>query len=205
MIVDGRTMVPLRVTGEALGVQVSWDAQNRIISMTTGQETTAVNQPTSPTTTTPVQPKTVSLLRDLKPYDIQEEYSVEEFTVNGSKMMGAKVGFHGEATWNLDKKYTTQNGSTHYEYSSSPSQKRFGSQYRHYEDYVLVGRHDYQIKLVNESRTEGDPCNQVTYSSTGNYTYKLFDVDTLTYDFVSQANGLTVAAEVKSPKAAGVA
>ncbi len=34
-IVDGRTLVPTRFVGEALGAQVNWDAANRQVSIVT--------------------------------------------------------------------------------------------------------------------------------------------------------------------------
>lgn len=49
-MVNGRTMVPLRVVGEALGANVTWDgAKNAVIITSSGQSATAPIAPVTPT------------------------------------------------------------------------------------------------------------------------------------------------------------
>ena len=91
-IIDGRTMVPIRAVGQALGCQVSWDGDQRAVIITSGS---ATSTPTS--TTTPAPTSTAGSTKD-NPLPFGQSL----VTPDGIKVSVTGM-VEGDSAWNIIK------------------------------------------------------------------------------------------------------
>lgn len=107
---NDRLYVPLRYFAERAGYSVTWDFATNSVSLVSPPANNNPANNTPNVVTPPASVLTYSLLKDLNPYQADNNFTMGSVDINGKRYMGAYYNdspFQTSASWQIDKKYSS--------------------------------------------------------------------------------------------------